>query len=75
MAIDSPDNKGEEDSASGIRFRRPTFLRTLSTSIRTRGAHGSLPMKSNSINNGDVDDDADDLDGKVNLEAGVLEVK
>ncbi|XP_011202251.2 uncharacterized protein LOC105225471 isoform X3 [Bactrocera dorsalis] len=45
------------------RFRRPTFLRSLSTSIKNRGSNGSLPPQGNH-NSG----------SKVTLDAGVLEI-
>lgn len=60
---------------ANLRFRRPTFLRTLSTSIRNRGAHGSLPLRSiSNEKDPESEDVADNFSGKVNLEAGVLEV-
>ncbi|XP_075169966.1 NADPH oxidase [Haematobia irritans] len=45
------------------RFRRPTFLRSLSTSIKNRGSSGSIPANG-TTNSG----------GKVTLDAGVLEI-
>ncbi|XP_054736668.1 uncharacterized protein LOC129243576 isoform X1 [Anastrepha obliqua] len=45
------------------RFRRPTFLRSLSTSIKNRGSNGSLPLHGKT-NSG----------SKVTLDAGVLEI-
>ncbi|XP_037941975.1 NADPH oxidase 5-like [Teleopsis dalmanni] len=55
-----------EDSYSATtktrRLRRPTFLRTLSTSIKNRGCNGSLPTHGSTNS------------GKVTLDAGVLEI-
>ncbi|XP_065367471.1 uncharacterized protein Nox [Calliphora vicina] len=45
------------------RLRRPTFLRSLSTSIKNRGSNGSIPTNG-TTNSG----------GKVTLDAGVLEI-
>ncbi|KAI8118159.1 NADPH oxidase 5 [Lucilia cuprina] len=45
------------------RLRRPTFLRSLSTSIKNRGSNGSMPTNG-TTNSG----------GKVTLDAGVLEI-
>ncbi|XP_028902128.2 uncharacterized protein LOC105221203 isoform X1 [Zeugodacus cucurbitae] len=45
------------------RFRRPTFLRSLSTSIKNHGSNGSLPPQGHH-NSG----------SKVTLDAGVLEI-
>ncbi|XP_067631411.1 uncharacterized protein Nox [Eurosta solidaginis] len=45
------------------RFRRPTFLRSLSTSIKNRGSHGSFPQHANT-----------NAGSKVTLDAGVLEI-
>uniref|UniRef100_W8AMZ5 NADPH oxidase 5 n=1 Tax=Ceratitis capitata TaxID=7213 RepID=W8AMZ5_CERCA len=59
-------SKPLEDSSSRTkvgRFRRPTFLRSLSTSIKNRGSHGSLPPQGNH-----------NAGSKVTLDAGVLEI-